>query len=414
MPPTLNSDLPLVYDVLIRFASECGDKPLMIKVLMISTDKSVFDADSALLSRLKEQAGLVSELHVVVFTPKGERFKKFHGGEHLTIYPTSSVGKWSYLPDAFRLAKSIIAHHGHREKWLVSTQDPFETGALGYLIAKVLHVPLHLQIHTDPWSEEWKHERAMNRVRFALMYFLLLQASGIRVVSRRVEESVLRMGIKRECVTRVPIYTDVAMWKNAVPTFDLHVSYKMFGRIILSIGRLQPEKNFHGLIRAFAEVQKRHNDALLLIVGSGPLRERLLLLASSLGLAESVIVLPWARDVVSYYKTCDLYVQPSLYEGWGLAVVEAMASGAPVLMTNVGIAGELVRDRETGLVIPVADERALVGAMVEMLASVTLRKSLPEAAFAEVAKLPTHAETLAAYKASWVNAHHYGHKKTKK
>lgn len=380
---------------------------------MISTDRSIFNTDSAVLLRLKEQAGLVSELHVVVLTPQGEKFQKFHGGEHLTIYPTSSLGKWFYLPDAFRLAKSIITPHGHREKWLVSTQDPFETGALGCLIAKVLRVPLHLQIHTDPWSEAWKHERMMNRARFALMCFLLLQASGIRVVSKRVEESVLRMGIKRELVTRVPIYTDVAMWRNAVPTFDLHASYKMFGKIILSIGRLQPEKNFHGLIRAFAQVRKRHDDALLLIVGSGPLRERLLLLASSLGLAESVIVLPWARDVVSYYKTCDLYVQPSLYEGWGLAVVEAMASGAPVLMTDVGVAGDIVRNRETGLVTSAGDEEALVEAIVEMLASATLRKSLAATALDEVTKLPTHAETFAAYKASWVNAHHYGHKKTK-
>lgn len=380
---------------------------------MISTDRSVFDANSAVLARLVEQAGLVSELHVIVFTPRGEKFKIFHGAEHLIIHPTSSAGKWTYLPDAFRLARSIITHHGNREKWLITTQDPFETGALGYLIAKTLHVPLHLQIHTDPWSEEWRHECITNRARFAVMGFLLQHTSGVRVVSKRVEESVLRSGVSKECVTRVPIFTDVRKWKVTTPTFDLHASYRMFDKIVLSIGRLQPEKNFHGLIRAFARVKKVRDDTMLLIVGSGPLRERLLLLASSLGLAGSVIVLPWARDVVSYYKTCDLYVQPSLYEGWGLAVVEAMSAGAPVLMTNVGVAGELVRDKETGIVIPAGDEGALADAMLEMLADVTLRKTLSAAAAREVEQLPTHAETLAAYKTSWMNAHHYGHKKTK-
>ncbi|OGZ05804.1 MAG: hypothetical protein A2845_03300 [Candidatus Lloydbacteria bacterium RIFCSPHIGHO2_01_FULL_49_22] len=381
---------------------------------MISTDRSVFDTNSAVLARLVEQAGLVSELHVVVFTPRGEKFKKFHGAEHLIIHPTSSAGRWAYLPDAFRLARSIIAHHGNREKWLITTQDPFETGALGYLIAKTLHVPLHLQIHTDPWSEAWQHERIMNRARFAVMGFLLQHTSGVRVVSKRVEESVLRSGVPKECVTRVPIFTDVRKWKETTPTFDLHASYRMFDKIVLSIGRLQPEKNFHGLIRAFARVKKVRDDTMLLIVGSGPLRERLLLLASSLGLSGSVIVLPWARDVVSYYKTCDLYVQPSLYEGWGLAVAEAMAAGAPVLMTDVGVAGELVRDKETGIVIPVGDEGALADAMLEILADATLRTILSAAAAREVEQLPTHAETLAAYRASWVNAHHYGHKKTKK
>lgn len=386
----------------------------MIKLLMISTDKAIFDVDSAVYARLLEQAQLVSELHVLVFTPKGEKFKKIHHTKHLTIYPTSSVGKWAYLPDAYTLGKSIIINDGHPPKWLVTTQDPFETGVLGYLIARALHVPLHLQIHTDPWSLEWRGERFTNRLRYYVMLFLFQHASGIRVVSSRVEESLLRTGFPKERVTRIPIFTDVAYWKNAKPTFDLHVSYRLFTKIILSIGRLQPEKNFHGLIRAFARVRKIHDDVLLIIVGSGPERERLVALARSLDLGDSVIILPWARDVASYYKTSDMYVQPSLYEGWGLSVVEAMASGLPVVVTDVGVAGEMVRNEETGLVVPVRNEQELVDAMVRLLKEESLRISLRVSALAEVAKCATKTETLGAYQSSWNNAFVYAHPKNKK
>ncbi len=383
----------------------------MIKLLMISTDRTIFDQNSAVRSRLAEQSKLVGELHVVVFTPTGEKFKELHISKHLTIYPTCSTSKWSYLPDAYKLGRSIIVHDEHPEKWLITTQDPFETGALGFLIGRSLRVPLHLQIHTDPWSIAWKEERLMNRMRFVLMMFLLRRAAGVRVVSARVEKSVLHAGVPRVCVTRIPIYTDVTYWGTAVPAFDLHASYRMFSKIVLSIGRLQPEKNFNGLIRAFARVRRIHTDALLIIVGSGPERERLISLARSLELGDAVIILPWARDVASYYKTSDLYVQPSFYEGWGLSVVEAMASGLPVVVTDVGLAGELVHNNQTGIIVPVLDEQALVDAMVLLLTDDTLRASLTVAAREEVRTCQSKAETLLAYQSSWNNAYLYVHPK---
>ena len=388
-----------------------------LKVLMFSTDRSLFDHDSEVRKRLLEQSSVVGVLHVIVFTPRGEKWKPLLLGKHLMVHPTCSLGKWSYLSDAFMLARDIIRKGGHTQKWLITTQDPFEIGALGYLVARIYAIPLHLQIHTDPWSPSWKEEHTLNRLRFAVMQFLLHRASGIRVVSKRVYDCVVAEGVDTARVTRVPIFTDVAYWKDTPATFDLHSSYKMFKKIILSIGRLQPEKNYHGLVRAFLRVRRVHDDTMLLIVGSGPERERILLLAHSLGLSDSVIVLPWARNVVSYYKTSDVYVQPSLYEGWGLAVVEAMASGLPTVITDVGVAGELVEDKETGLVVPVGNEDALVDALSELLTNDILRKKLKACALLRVDTLLSHGETIEAYKQSWHKAYtlwHHEHQKTKK
>ncbi len=375
-----------------------------MKILMISTDRSIFDKDSAVRLRLLEQAALCLELHVIVFTPKGEQFKKFHDGKHLFVYPTASSHKFTYLPDAYACAKKILPKKAHKERWLVSTQDPFETGALGYLVARKFHLPLHLQLHTDPFSVAWRSEKFLNRARYAIMLFLLRQASGIRVVSDRVFRSVCALGIAKERITKIPIFVDTEKFMNAVPAFDLHRSYPEFSTIILSMGRLQPEKNYRGLIRAFAQVRALHDDALLLIVGSGPERDRLLSLARSLDLDACVKILPWARDVVSYYKTCDVYVQPSLYEGWGLAVIEALASGAPVVMTDVGCAGEVVRNGKTGIVVPPQNEQALAEAILRMLGDTLLRTTLAANGKEEVKKCVTKSETLRLYKESWAKS----------
>jgi glycosyltransferase involved in cell wall biosynthesis len=383
---------------------------------MLSTDRALFEADSPVQSRILEQASLLTALHVIVLTPKGEQFKKFQLGKHVTVYPTCSTGRPVSLVDAYRLGVEVLARAKETKQhdWLVTAQDPFELGVVGHMLARKFSLPLHLQLHTDPWSDVWRKGHPLNRLRFALATYLLRQADSIRVVSKRVKARVRSLRISETQITTIPIFVDVRHFLEAKPAFDLHRSYPAFSRIILSLGRLQPEKNYHGLIRAFARVHKVHDDALLIIIGSGPERERLLALARSLDLDECVKILPWARDVATYYKTCDVYVQPSLYEGWGLAVIEAMASGAPVVMTDVGCAGEVVRSEETGLVVPVSDEEAIAHALNRLIENHELARTLAVNGNAEVKKLATKAETLMLYKSSWEQALLHGQKRIKK
>lgn len=372
---------------------------------MFSTDRSVFEHDSPVRERLLSQAGLVTTLDVVVLTPRGEKFKEIKIGRKLRIYPTSSGSQLSYIVDAYKLGKKIIETEPDVSKWLITTQDPFFVGAIGYVLARKFSIPLHLQLHTDPWSRAWQRERLRNRVELLIASFLLTKASGVRVVSERVRRSVLNLGVSATAITTVPIPVDVTHFLSSEPSFDLHRSYPNFSRIILSIGRLEPEKNYAKLIKVFAGILRVHNDTLLLIVGSGSERERLVNLARTLGIEKSVILVPWARDVVSYYKTSDIYVQPSLYEGWGLAVIEAMSSGLPVVMTDVGCAGEVVRNGETGIVVPVDDEDALSSALLRLLEDLSLCESLVGHAKEEVKKLATKEDALQLYKISWEKAY---------
>jgi glycosyltransferase involved in cell wall biosynthesis len=371
---------------------------------MISTDRALFDGESAVRARLIEQAALVSHIDVVVFTPKGMQYTLTKVDKHLSLHPTSSVGKWAYLSDAYRIAKTILKARNQKDKWLITTQDPFFTGAIGYLLSRTFDLPLHLQLHTDPWSKEWQSEQFSNKFKLTVAMYLLRNAAGVRVVSERVEQSVLALGVPRERVTRIPIFVDVKHFLTAKANFDLHRSYPLFSRIILTIGRLEHEKNYSKLIRAFKEVHRVYDDTMLMIVGSGSERERLLSLARSLSLEDAVVILPWARDVASYYKSADLYVQPSLYEGWGMAVIEAMASGLPVVMTDVGCAGEVLKNDVSGIVVSASDEASLSSAMLRLLSDKELAKRLISSAKEEVKKLATSAETLALYKKSWEDA----------
>ena len=371
---------------------------------MISTDKGLFEDGAPVRARLLEQSELVSSIDVVVLTPKGERFKKTKLGKRLTLHPTASTGRFAYLSDAYNISKEILRTEVEG-KWLITTQDPFFIGALGYILSRQFHTPLHLQLHTDPSNLIWKTARLRNRFEVLIARFLLTHADGVRVVSERVRHFVLALGVSPEKITVVPIWVDVKKFEKGVAQFDLHRSYPSFSRIILSMGRLEPEKNYFKLIKVFAQILKAHDDTMLLIVGSGSERERLTILVRSLGIENAVVLLPWARDVVSYYKTSDIYVQPSFYEGWGMAVIEAMSAGLPVVMTDVGCAGEIVRNEETGLVVPVGDEEMLHLALRRLLEDNQLRVTLGLSGQEEVKKLATKEETMRLYKESWQKAY---------
>ena len=366
---------------------------------MFSTDRELFNAESPVRARIVEQAKLAEHLKVVVFAPKGKGLPSEAVGHRLVIFATLSFHRALYIVDAFRIGRRLIGKKG--KDWLVTAQDPFWTGVVAWLVARTTGAALHIQLHTDPFSPAWQSEHFSHRFLYPLASFLLRQADGVRVISARLETGVRELGVPLEKITRVPIPVDVSSFRHATVTVDLHRSYMEHSQIILSMGRLTHEKNFSLLLRAFARVRHVHEGALLVLVGHGPLLDDLRFLARSLDIEGHVRFLPWARDVASYYKSADVYVQPSLYEGWGLAVVEAMASGVPVVMTDVGCAGEVLRDRESGLVVDIGDEGSLAEAISWVLAHPEDAKRLSAQATLVTEHLATKGQSLELYKTSW-------------
>ena len=139
---------------------------------------------------------------------------------------------------------------------------------------------------------------------------------------------------------------------------------------IVGVGRLDPQKNFDMLIRAFAALPERFSDYTLEIYGGGPLEEKLQGLIDKLELSGRVRLMGVKKNVMHYISNVALYVMSSNYEGFPNALAEAMATGLPVISTDfsTGVAKDLIGE-ENGLVIPVGDEDALVEAMEKMLSA---------------------------------------------
>ncbi len=146
--------------------------------------------------------------------------------------------------------------------------------------------------------------------------------------------------------------------------------------IVAAVGRLTEQKGFRYLIEAWERVSAAAPRARLVIAGEGPLREALRAQAASLG--ESIRFLGWRSDVFNLLADCDVLVVPSLWEGFGLVTLEAMALSKPVIASRVSALPEIVADGETGLLVSPGDSGALVEALTRVLTDPAQAKALGE------------------------------------
>jgi glycosyltransferase involved in cell wall biosynthesis len=152
--------------------------------------------------------------------------------------------------------------------------------------------------------------------------------------------------------------------------------------LVVSIGRLDPQKDFLTLLRAWPAVSARFPAAKLAIAGSGPEEGSLRALSASLGLAH-VEFLGFVKDVPALLRKATLYAQPSAWEGFGLTVAEAMACALPVVVSDADSLPELVAHDKTGLVVPKGQPSALADAMLALLADPARAAKLGTAARVE-------------------------------
>lgn len=166
--------------------------------------------------------------------------------------------------------------------------------------------------------------------------------------------------------------------------------------LIGAVGRFSEEKGHRYLIEAMADLRQRLPEARLVLVGYGALEGDLKSRAAGLGL-DGRVTFAGERDSAELLASFDLFVQPSLYESQGLAILEAMAAGVPVVATGVGGVRDAVRDGETGLLVAPADPAALAGAIVRLAEDRDLGRRLAERAGREVRERFSSAAMLDAY-----------------
>ncbi|MFZ3133239.1 glycosyltransferase [Methanothrix sp.] len=151
----------------------------------------------------------------------------------------------------------------------------------------------------------------------------------------------------------------------------------------LSVGRFDIQKDYPNILQALTFVVRKLPDAILAIVGDGPLRPAMEELAGNLGLRDSTMFLGTGRDVPGLMNAADGYVMSSAWEGMPVVLLEAAATELPIVATDVGGNREVVQDGKTGFLVPPKNPEALAGAMLRLM-------NLPEDERTQMGKAGRH------------------------
>jgi sugar transferase (PEP-CTERM/EpsH1 system associated) len=213
-------------------------------------------------------------------------------------------------------------------------------------------------------------------------------------LSRHLENYLLaRVGIPQQRLSRICNGVDTERFRPAQDGRP-HLSgcpwsAEEQGCVFGTVGRLQAIKDQLSLIRAFAQLHHAaglsagavaDRRARLVIVGDGPMRDALAAEVKALGVADAVWLTGERSDVAEVMRCFDVFVLPSLAEGISNTILEAMASGLPVIATDVGGNAELVEDGVTGCLVKPGDVRGLAAAMAHYAAAPARMRETGESA----------------------------------
>lgn len=345
----------------------------MRTVISIGSDRSLFESGSVAAARMRLYGSVFRELHIIVFSKKKHRFSELTLAENVWVYPTNSLSKFSYMRDAVRLGERIALEKSiSKENLVVTAQDPFESGLVARTLSRRTGGRFHLQIHTDFLSREFIRHSLLNYMRVVAARRMLPMADAVRVVSRRIADSIRIAGISlRRPVVILPIFSP------RVPVQPMEVTaieerYPAWKRIVLVSSRFTKEKDIYTAIRAFCMLRRYDASTGLLIVGNGPERRRLSRYARGRLPAGSYVFEGWQQNLSAYYEAADLFLNTSRYEGYGLTLIEAARARCPIVSTDVGIARELIGDEFSRCVVPVGDYTAVFMALKKLLEDQTL------------------------------------------
>jgi glycosyltransferase involved in cell wall biosynthesis len=238
---------------------------------------------------------------------------------------------------------------------------------------------------SSPWSCQYCIAGAglARRARVVAVYQLAVppiskaQRRAKRLTARAVDRHVgvgERTSRQVEALVSLPAQSVLTIHNGVPDKQHAEAERPRPGPVVGAIGRLERQKGFDELIRALALIE----EVTLVLIGDGSERRSLEELADSVGVADRVVWLGWTDDARSYLGAFDVFAIPSRYEGFPLALLEALLARSAVVATDVGSVAEAVRDGQTGLLVPVDDHRRLADGIRRLLADAELRRRLGE------------------------------------
>lgn len=298
--------------------------------------------------------------------------------DHKGGLPRSIIQNIRYIINAVLKGSDII----RKKKIDIIHSNAFSPIIVGSILAKVHNIPVAATIHdvfTIDSPDQWKKWATQNDgSRITSIVGPLLEKITVKMPtdiiltpSEASKQKIVKFNIKSSKLTVVPNGIDVT-------DYDALGFEKDYQNYVVFIGRLVFYKNLDIIISSFKEVIQKLPQAKLVVIGSGPMRCRWEKMVSELGLNQSIIFtgyVPHKRKVELLSK-CSALLLPSVYEGFGLVLLEAFAMSKPVLVANVKPYDEIVDEGIDAFMLPAHNPHKWSDKILFMLLNKTICRNM--------------------------------------
>jgi glycosyltransferase involved in cell wall biosynthesis len=328
-----------------------------MRIFFLSTSMGMGGADSQLLSAAQELRSRGHEVLIVSLTPLGPM-----GLEARSLgIPTESLEMRRGFPDPRGLLRLVRLVRSWRPD--VVHSHMVHANLMARAVRLIAPVPALVSTIHNIFEG--------GRLRMAAYRLTNTLVDHMTIVSQAAFDRFVGDGIVPKDILRVvPNGVDMARFRSASSgagqSVRLSLGLTEGGFVWLAVGRFEVAKDYPNMLRAFAKVREQEPRAVLLLVGRGSLQKETEALARELGLGTGVRFLGVRSDVPEVMSAADGYVMSSAWEGMPMVLLEAAAAGLPIVATRVGGNYEVVRQGETGFLVPPSDHEALGLAMLRL------------------------------------------------
>jgi len=306
-----------------------------------------------------------------VFEPGVQNFKPI-GVYQFEEYPDQKL----FYPPLLEMLHYVYAGGFTR----IHSATPGPIGLAALCIAKTLRLPIYGTYHTalPQYAQILTGDEAMEDLTWKFIIWYYNQMDLVYIPSRDTGRELEEKGLDPAKLRLFPRGVDVSRFHPGKRSREVAAKYNMGDGVrLLYAGRVSREKDLHLLAQAFTELCVRHPDATLTVVGDGPYLDDLR--ESLAGTPTTFTGYREGEELSALFATCDLFVFPSATDTFGNVVLEAQASGLPIIVTNQGGPMENILPGETGVVVPAGDVAALLAAIEGMLADQELMRAMGRA-----------------------------------
>lgn len=266
-----------------------------------------------------------------------------------------------------------------KEKYIIVHTHTSKAGALGRLAARSARVPII--IHTPHGHIFYGYYGFfLSWLIMLLERFLAYFTDRLITLTHLGKADHVKFGIA-PANKIIPIYSGIELDRFGQFNIDIEkrkqqLHLPLDSNLISVIARLAPVKGHRYFLEAAARIIEVIPKTRFLLIGDGPQRKKLTEQVKRLGLTEEVAFFGGCEDVRPFLAISDIVVLPSLNEGMGRILLKAQACGRPVVATRVGGIPEVVRDHQTGLLVPAGDAVALAEAIISLLKDKEKRRAI--------------------------------------